>query len=79
MSYGDGIAGRSFKTNQIRIFVQEKDGEKSGEPSFYTPIDSVPTPEVLIAFPLQAPDDREGRADIVHSQTSPRERGQGPE
>lgn len=59
LRYGDGIAGRSFKTNQIRVYV--KDDEDSDEPTYYTPLPGVPSHQVLVAFPIQAPDP-EGRA-----------------
>ncbi len=53
LDFGDGVAGRAFKTNQLRIYAYWD--EESDEPQYYRPFDAGPPHRVLISFPVQAP------------------------
>jgi hypothetical protein len=56
LAYGNGIAGRAFKMNKIRLFVKAE-AEQTGTPYYYYPVegktgkDAFPD-EVVLAIPL---------------------------
>jgi len=54
LGFGDGVAGRAFKTNQIRIYAPWE-GDESGEPKYYKPFAGGLSHRVLVSFPVQAP------------------------
>ena len=65
LDYGDGIAGRAFKANQIRVYVKTDDPNKS-EPDFYKPVEGPRSRShrALVAFPVHIPvKEEEYRAD----------------
>jgi 3',5'-cyclic AMP phosphodiesterase CpdA len=57
--YGDGIAGRAFKTNECRLYVDL--GEKRKEPDYYRQIAGQSPHAVLLSMPVRNPKD-EGHA-----------------
>jgi 3',5'-cyclic AMP phosphodiesterase CpdA len=54
LSFGDGIAGRAFKANQLRIYAPWQN-VASGEPEYYTPFAGGPNHRVLVSFPVRPP------------------------
>lgn len=63
LRYGNGIAGRAFKTNRARLFVKER-AFRLGTPLYYVPVsgrpvrDAADIPEaVILALPLSHPRD----------------------
>ena len=54
LGFGDGIGGRAFKTNQIRIYAL-REGADTSEPGHYKPLAVGPAHRVLVSFPVQAP------------------------
>ena len=62
LEYGDGIAGRAFKANAIRIYQDTNtsgpkitDHDRKYEPKFYKPIPGTISHKHLIAFPVHLP------------------------
>ena len=54
LGFGDGIAGRAFKSNQIRIYAPWE-GDDSGEPKYYKPLAVGPAHRVLVSIPVRGP------------------------
>lgn len=52
LGYGEGIGGRCFKANQIRVFVDDRDSDRS---KHYVRLEHTPAHKVLVSFPVQAP------------------------
>jgi 3',5'-cyclic AMP phosphodiesterase CpdA len=62
--YGDGITGRAFKVNRIRIYVDPSsdsnhrlpaENTNRMEPNFYKPVPGTLSHKALIAFPIHLP------------------------
>src|SRR5262249_10414938 len=51
--YGDGIAGKAFKANRYRLYIQLQDQQR-GPTSFRT-LPQRSNPSVLLSIPLRAP------------------------
>jgi hypothetical protein len=58
LEYGDGIAGRAFKANEFRVYAPLEDDDPN-EPDYYTSQPGRPVHRVILAIPLQNPEDRE--------------------
>ena len=54
LRYGDGIAGRAFKINQIRVYTQSPDDD-SQQPDYYTPCTDGPPHKCLLSIPIRPP------------------------
>jgi 3',5'-cyclic AMP phosphodiesterase CpdA len=52
LRYGDGIAGRAFKSNQIRVYAALAD-EDSEQPDYYTRCTVGPPHKCLVSFPIR--------------------------
>jgi 3',5'-cyclic AMP phosphodiesterase CpdA len=67
LKFGDGIAGRAFKVNQIRIYQDPgitspqsaSDDRSRREPDYYRPIDGYIHHKSLVAFPVHYPVDKQ--------------------
>jgi hypothetical protein len=57
LAFGEGIAGRAFKTNQSRLYLKldDEESEESSEPQLYRKLEGVDEHEVLLSIPVQAP------------------------
>lgn len=64
LEYGEGIAGRAFKVNRIRVYVDPsteagaqlpKASESRVEPNYYKQVPGTITHKALIAFPVHLP------------------------
>ena len=58
LNYGEGIAGKAFKTNAYRLYVRIPPGERKA-PDYYRELSGGPRHAVLLSMPLQNPDDKE--------------------
>jgi 3',5'-cyclic AMP phosphodiesterase CpdA len=56
LDYGDGIAGRAIKANELRVYALDDDDNE--EPDYYTRCDET-VHRVILALPLQNPCDRD--------------------
>jgi hypothetical protein len=55
--YGDGIAGRAYKSNRMRVYVApDPYRDARDEIDYYTPVEGLPTHRVMLAIPLHAPE-----------------------
>jgi 3',5'-cyclic AMP phosphodiesterase CpdA len=52
--YGDGIAGRAFKSNQARAYVAPDRLKVSG-PDYYSVLPGIPPHQVLLSIPIHVP------------------------
>lgn len=50
LRYGEGIAGRAFKSNGVRLYQNRPDG-----PGVFTVLEGQPVDEVLLSVPLRSP------------------------
>jgi hypothetical protein len=58
LRYGDGIAGRAFKTNRLRVYVAP-DASATGRDvlDYYTPVPGVgPKHRVMVSLPIHVPE-----------------------
>lgn len=53
LRFGDGIAGRAFKANEVRFFDAQRAHENDTD--YYAHFDNGPTHDVLVAFPIGPP------------------------
>jgi hypothetical protein len=53
LRFGDGIAGRAFKTNEFRFYDAQR--ARDDQPDYYTRFGDGPKHEVLVAFPINPP------------------------
>ena len=58
LEYGEGIAGRAFKANRIRVYVKSDDPNES-EPDFYKPVVGTRSHRAIVAFPVHVPVNKE--------------------
>jgi predicted phosphodiesterase len=58
LRYGDGIAGRAFKANRLRVYVspEQTDGDT---PNYYARLAGSPAHKVLISLPVHLPESAE--------------------
>jgi len=52
LRYGDGIGGRAFKTNRLRVYAQTTSAQGSAEPDYYTYLDTGAKHKVLVSMPV---------------------------
>lgn len=55
--YGDGVAGRSFKANDYRLYVRSPDNSKS--PNYHRSLSGHVDPWVTLALPIRVPSEAE--------------------
>lgn len=55
-NYGEGIGGKVFKTNEPRLYIRLPEEERKS-PDFYRYVPGVPLHMVLLAMPIQNPDE----------------------
>lgn len=56
LPYGDGIAGRAFKTKEPRVYAEDKDDQRP-EPDYYTRMPNTPAHKCLLSIPIAPPPD----------------------
>jgi len=62
--YGDGIAGKAFKTNDYRLYVRS--GSKPTQRSSYRKVQNGPDPRVLLSIPIRIPQEEDRPYGIIN-------------
>jgi 3',5'-cyclic AMP phosphodiesterase CpdA len=55
LRYGDGIAGRAFKANRLRVYVSPGSQSDDDELDYYVPLPGAPMHAVLVSLPVHLP------------------------